>query len=92
MLAGAAGMQLGLALVAPGRRRRVDALIESGKVGAKLCLGVFAMLVFAAFVEAFWSSIGWMPAWIKFSVGGVLWTLVLGWLVLGGRGKSSHAP
>jgi uncharacterized membrane protein SpoIIM required for sporulation len=91
VLAGAAGMQLGLALLAPGRRRRVDALIESGKVGAKLCLGVFAMLVFAAFVEAFWSSIGWMPAWIKFSVGGVLWTITLLWLVLGGRGRDASA-
>jgi uncharacterized membrane protein SpoIIM required for sporulation len=85
VIAGTAGLRLGLDLVAPGRRRRIDALIEGGKVGGKLCLGIFAMLVFAAFVEAFWSSIGWMPAWIKFSVGGVLWALVLGWLWRGGR-------
>jgi uncharacterized membrane protein SpoIIM required for sporulation len=91
VLSGAAGMQLGLALIAPGRRRRVDALIEAGKVGAKLCLGVFAMLLFAAFVEAFWSSIGWMPAAVKYAVGGLLWTLTLGWLALGGRGGSAHA-
>ena len=91
VLAGAAGLRIGLDLVAPGRRRRVDALIEGGKVGAKLCLGIFAMLVFAAFVEAFWSSIGWMPAWIKFTVGGVLWTITLAWLALGGRGGSAHA-
>jgi uncharacterized membrane protein SpoIIM required for sporulation len=87
VIAGAAGMRIGLDLVAPGRRRRIDALIEGGRVGAKLCLGVFAMLVFAAFVEAFWSSIGWMPAWIKFSVGGALWLFVLLWLSLGGRGS-----
>ena len=91
VLAGAAGLRIGLDLVAPGRRRRVDALIEGGKVGAKLCLGIFAMLVFAAFVEAFWSSIGWMPAWIKFTVGGVLWTLTLAWLALGGRSGSAYA-
>ena len=88
MLAGAAGLRIGLDLVAPGRRRRVDALIEGGKVGAKLCLGIFAMLVFAAFVEAFWSSIGWIPAMVKFAVGGVLWTLTILWLGLGGRGRS----
>lgn len=91
VLSGAAGMQMGLALIAPGRRRRVDALIEAGKVGAKLCLGVFAMLLFAAFVEAFWSSIGWMPAVVKYAVGGLLWTLTLGWLALGGRGGSADA-
>ncbi len=89
VLAGAAGLRIGLDLVAPGRRRRVDALIEGGKVGARLCLGIFAMLVFAAFVEAFWSSIGWMPAWIKFTVGGVLWTITLGWLAFGGRNRRS---
>ena len=87
VLAGAAGLRLGLDLIAPGRRRRVDALIEGGKVGAKLCLGVFAMLVFAAFVEAFWSSIGWMPAAIKYAVGGVMWAITLTWLALGGRGE-----
>ncbi|WP_242112031.1 stage II sporulation protein M [Luteimonas aquatica] len=84
VIAGAAGLRLGLDVLAPGRRRRLDALVEGGKVFGQLCLGVFAMLVFAAFVEAFWSSIGWMPAWIKFSVGGVLWALVLGWLWRGG--------
>lgn len=85
VIAGGAGLRLGLNLVAPGRRRRIDALIDGGRRGARLCLGVFAMLVFAAFVEAFWSSIAWMPAVVKYSVGALLWTLVLGWLLLGGR-------
>jgi len=89
VIAGAAGLRIGLDLVAPGRRRRVDALIEAGRVGAKLCLGVFAMLVFAAFVEAFWSSIAWMPAAIKYSVAAVLWSLTLLWLALGGRGRAA---
>lgn len=91
VLSGAAGMRLGLALVAPGRRRRVDALIEAGRAGAKLCLGIFAMLVFAAFVEAFWSSIGWIPTAVKFGVGGTLWSLVFLWLGLGGRGTPPAA-
>ena len=43
------------------------------------------MLVMAAFIEAFWSSIGWMPAWIKYSVAAVLWTGVFVWLWRGGR-------
>ena len=91
VIAGGAGLRLGLDLLAPGRRRRLDALIESGKRGAQLCLGVLVMLVFAAFVEAFWSSIGWMSATIKYAVGGVLWLLVLTWLWRGGR-STTHAP
>ncbi|MGV8932920.1 MAG: stage II sporulation protein M [Luteimonas sp.] len=91
VIAGAAGLRLGLDLVAPGQRTRLDALVEGGKVGGRLCIGIFAMLLFAAFVEAFWSSIGWLPAVVKFSVGGVLWTLVLAWLAFGGRGQSVRA-
>ena len=48
---------------------------------------VFAMLVVAAFIEAFWSSIGWIPAGVKFGVGGALWLLVLLWLWRGGRDR-----
>jgi hypothetical protein len=44
------------------------------------------MLVLAAFIEAFWSSIGWMRAPVKFGVAAALWLLVLLWLWRGGRG------
>lgn len=87
VISGGAGLQIGFALIAPGRRSRGRALVESGIIGAKLVLGVFAMLVFAAFVEAFWSSIGWMPNSIKFTVGGLLWVSILLWLARGGRGQ-----
>ena len=86
VIAGGAGLRLGLNLIAPGQRRRIDALVDGGRRGALLCCGVLAMLVFAAFVEAFWSSIGWMPAWIKYTVAGVLWTATFVWLWRGGRG------
>jgi hypothetical protein len=56
-----------------------------------LCLGVAFMLLVAAFIEAFWSSTQSIPASIKFSVSGVLWTLVLLWLWRGGRNRSEEA-
>lgn len=87
VIAGGAGLRLGLDVIAPGRRRRVDALIEGGRRGARLCLGVFVMLLGAAFIEAFWSSIGWIPALVKYSVGGALWALVFAWLWFGGRDR-----
>lgn len=86
VLAGGAGLRLGLNLIAPGRHRRIDALVLAGTKGARLCLGVAVMLLVAAFIEAFWSSTQSIPATVKYSVSGVLWTLVLAWLWRGGRG------
>jgi len=86
VIAGAAGLRLGLALVAPGRLRRVDALRRAGKTGALLCIGMFVMLLLAAFVEAFWSSQHQIAPWVKYTVGAVLWVLVVAWLGWGGRG------
>lgn len=91
VIAGGAGLQLGHAVIAPGRRRRRDALVHAGVDGARLCLGVAVMLLLAAFVEAFWSSIGSIPAWGKYTVSAVLWLLVLGWLWRGGRGGGDAA-
>jgi uncharacterized membrane protein SpoIIM required for sporulation len=87
VIAGGAGLQLGLRLLAPGRQRRIDALVEGGIKGAKLCLGIVVMLFIAAFIEAFWSSISVIPASVKYSVAAVLWTLVFAWLGFGGRGR-----
>lgn len=85
VLAGAAGLRIGWALLAPGRLSRRRALVESGKDGARIVYGVFVLLVIAAFVEAFWSSIGWMPSTVKFGVGGLVWIAVWYWLWRGGR-------
>ena len=90
VLAGGAGLQLGMKLLAPGRRSRLDALVDGGRIGARLCLGVAFMLLVAAFIEAFWSSTQSIPAVVKYSVSGVLWTLVALWLGLGGRGVADE--
>jgi uncharacterized membrane protein SpoIIM required for sporulation len=92
VLSGGAGLKLGLSLLMPGQRTRLRAFKETGIDGARIILGVFAMLVLAAFIEAFWSSIGSIPAWLKYSVGISLWVLFLSWLLLAGRGRGSlHA-
>lgn len=89
VISGGAGLHIGMALLAPGRRSRARALGEAGVVGAKLVLGVFAMLVGAAFIEAYWSSIAWVPAWVKHAVGLGLWLLIGLWLWRGGRGSAA---
>src|SRR5690348_2907381 len=85
VIAGGAGLHLGLTLLAPGRQRRGPALVAAGWVGAQLALGAFAMLLVAAFIEAYWSSIASLPDPLRFGVAGVLWVLVLAWLWRGGR-------
>jgi uncharacterized membrane protein SpoIIM required for sporulation len=85
VLAGGAGLRIGWALIAPGRLSRRRALVESGKDGAQIVYGVFVLLVLAAFVEAFWSSLVSVPAAIKYAVGALVWVAVWYWIWRGGR-------
>ena len=87
VISGGAGMRLGFALIAPGQLSRVAALLAAGHIGARLILGVFVMLLAAAFIEAFWSSIARLPDLVKYGSGGAIWLLVLAWLGFGGRGR-----
>jgi len=87
VLAGAAGLRLGHALLAPGRRTRVDALRTAALETAPVMYGAFAMLLVAAALEAFWSSAGWIAPQVKYAVGGACWTLVIAYLTLQGRAQ-----
>jgi uncharacterized membrane protein SpoIIM required for sporulation len=87
VLAGAAGLRLGHALLAPGRHGRVDALRRAAVQTAPVMYGVFAMLLTAAAFEAFWSSAGWIAPGVKYGVGGACWAVVLAYLTLQGRGR-----
>lgn len=88
VIAGGAGLRIGLSLIAPGRQRRRDALVDAGRDGAKLCLGVFAMLLAAAFIEAFWSSKSTLPDFVRFPLAAALWLGIFWWLAMGGRGRA----
>jgi len=85
VLAGGAGLRIGWAVLSPGRLSRQRALVEAGRDGAQIVYGVFVLLVLAAFVEAFWSSIVWMPSSVKFSVAALVWIAVWYWIWRGGR-------
>lgn len=85
VVAGGAGLRMGHTLLAPGRLRRGPALREAGRTGAQLVLGAFLMLVVAAFIEAFWSSVAAFPDSVKFGSAAFLWLLVVVWLGWGGR-------
>lgn len=91
VIAGGAGLQLGLRVLAPGRLGRRQALAAGGRDGALLMLGVVVMLLGAAFIEAFWSARTSVPALVKYGVGLGWWVLVAAWLLLGGRGDRHAA-
>lgn len=90
VLAGAAGLKLGAALLAPGRFTRGEALRQAAAVSIRLLGGATIFLVIAAFIEAYWSSSSSLSILTKVSVGCALWALVLGYLICSGRGQ--HAP
>jgi uncharacterized membrane protein SpoIIM required for sporulation len=85
VLAGAAGLRLGHALLAPGRATRGQSLVAAARESTVLIYGVTAMLIVAAAIEAFWSSAQWLPAGLKYGVAAVCWTAVLAYLGLQGR-------
>ncbi|WP_089042394.1 stage II sporulation protein M [Pseudomonas fluorescens] len=89
-LAGAAGLQLGWSLVAPGRLARSEALRPAARKSVRMLCGVMVFLLIAAFIEAYWSSTTRIEPWIKYAVGAALWLLVAAYLTLAGR--SRHAP
>ncbi len=85
--AGAAGLQLGAALLAPGCRTRAQALRLAAKHGIQLVCGATAFLLIAAFVEAYWSSMTLTTPTIKYIVGAALWLLVGAYFMFAGRGR-----
>jgi uncharacterized membrane protein SpoIIM required for sporulation len=89
-LAGAAGLQLGWALIAPGRLPRGEALRIAARKSVLLICGVMLFLLIAAFIEAYWSSMTGPTPLTKYLVGAALWMLVLSYLLFAGRTR--HAP
>ncbi len=88
VLAGAAGLRLGHALLAPGRYSRRQALVLASKKAVVLVYGITLMLLIAAAIEAFWSSARWIPLTAKYSVAALCWLAVLSYLCLQGRRAS----
>lgn len=80
VVAGAAGLRLGAALIDPGDRRRSLALVDAARAATEIALGTALWLVVAGLVEGFLTprGIGIMPALlVGFGLGGLYWALVV---------------
>jgi uncharacterized membrane protein SpoIIM required for sporulation len=88
-LAGAAGLRLGLPVIAPGRKSRSRALRDGAVDAGRIACGVAVMLVLAAILEAFWSASLAIPNGVKLAVGGTLWVAVAAYFTFGGRRRAA---
>jgi uncharacterized membrane protein SpoIIM required for sporulation len=79
LIAGGAGFRLGYAMLFPGALRWKESVARGGVEAARLISGTIPMLVIAGCLEGFFSP-SQAPVWLKFTVGGLLFTLLNLWL------------
>jgi uncharacterized membrane protein SpoIIM required for sporulation len=79
IIAGGAGFRLGHAMLFPGALRWRDSVARGGVDAARLVSGIIPMLVIAGTLEGFFSPSD-APVWLKFTVGAMLFTLLMLWL------------
>ncbi len=69
-IAGGGGLLIGKALLMPGDLRRIDSLVENGRLAIKLILGCIPMLLIAGLIEGFISP-AHIPPSFKFSISAI---------------------
>jgi len=79
LIAGAAGLRLGKAMVFPGGYRWKDSIAQGGIEATRLVSGIIPLLVIAGCLEGFFSPSA-APVWLKFTIGGLLFALLNLWL------------
>jgi uncharacterized membrane protein SpoIIM required for sporulation len=79
LIAGAAGFRLGHAMLFPGTLRWKESVARGGIEATRLVSGIIPLLVIAGCLEGFFSP-SRAPIWLKFTVGGLLFTLLNLWL------------
>jgi len=87
LIAGAAGIRMGYALIATGGRTRLGSLRGSAREIGALVLGAAVMLMIAACIEGFWSPSS-LPPQVKWAASVVFTIGVTAFLLLGGRGMA----
>jgi uncharacterized membrane protein SpoIIM required for sporulation len=90
VLSGAAGLRLGMAIIAPGNASRRAALVAAAKPAVRLMYGAALMFLLAAFVEAFWSPFNTVPLEVKVAVGISGWAAFILYFLLAGRGRAAR--
>jgi uncharacterized membrane protein SpoIIM required for sporulation len=89
VLSGAAGLRLGLALIAPGNASRKAALVAAAKPAVRVMYGAAILFFVAAFIEAFWSPLTEVPFGAKIAAGVAGWMLLAAYFAFAGRASAA---
>lgn len=84
VIAGAAGLQLGWAVLVPGDRSRARAAVEEGRRSAVIVLGLMVCFVLAGLIEGFVTGRG-LPAGLRVGIGLVVEAAFITYVVVVGR-------
>ena len=87
-VAGGAGLLLAGGIVAPGRARRVDALVRNARRAGTLALGTTGMLVVAGTIEGFFSPQRFTPE-VRIAAGALTALGLLLYFTLAGRANET---
>jgi uncharacterized membrane protein SpoIIM required for sporulation len=88
IIAGAAGLRLGHAMLFPAGYRWKDSVARGGIEATRLVSGIIPLLVIAGCLEGFFSP-SQAPVWLKFTLGAALFTLLNLWLFRPSVSKAS---
>jgi uncharacterized membrane protein SpoIIM required for sporulation len=93
VISGGAGLSLGWSIVAPGDKTRLASLQDTGRDVVAIVSGAALMLLLAAAIEAFWSGSS-IPPIVKLVTGGLMFVLVMVYLLFAGRSaaRAAHTP
>lgn len=89
VIAGAAGLRLGWAIIAPGDRRRGEALAEAGRKAVVIVMGLIAAFVTAGAIEGFVTGSG-LPTAVRVGIGVAVEGAFLTYLFVLGRAAAAR--
>jgi uncharacterized membrane protein SpoIIM required for sporulation len=81
ILSGAAGLIMGNSILFPGTHKRLHSLMQGGKDGLKIMIGITPILLIAAFLEGFVTRYSGMPRWLSISILGVSFIFIIWYFV-----------
>ncbi|CAO5147676.1 stage II sporulation protein M [Frankia sp. AiPs1] len=82
-IAGAVGLRLGWSIIAPGPRRRLEALAAEGRAAVPIVLGAALALAVSGAIEAFVTPSG-LPTVVRLGIGTLAWAGFVAYVVLYG--------
>lgn len=92
LVSAAAGLIIGHAFISPGRQYRGVAVRQAARRAVPLLIGVVIMLIEAGIVEGFLSPRIDLEPPVKFAIALFIFTLLVTWLIIGGRHAEKSVP